>query len=100
MKLVEHVKIISASTTSKLEKKFNEWVIEQRKMFDSHTILLNTPFTIVQRELTIRVYEGEETFALAVFYNHPILTPKEQGNVDKARGGNATSAFKQQRAVR
>ena len=85
MKIVEQVKLFMAPDIKKVEKAFNAWVIEQAKERGSVAILSNHPLDIVERQLSVRQYDGEETFCLAIFYKHAFLEPSEVGP-DKAGG--------------
>jgi hypothetical protein len=79
MKLTERVKIFTGANTDDLEKEYADWydgIIAQREAVPA---LKGNPFQIIERSLTIRNYEGEETYALAVFYVDAVLADYEKG---------------------
>lgn len=85
MKRVERVKIFTGEDTDELEKKFADWhdgVVTER---DAAPITKGQPVLIRERSLVIRNYEGEETYALAVFYEGLLIAETETG---KDRGGH------------
>lgn len=84
MKFAERVKIFTGTDTDDLEKQFSTWydqVIAEREAVPA---LKGNPFRIIERSLTIRNYEGEETYALAVFFEDALLADYEQGK-DRGR---------------
>ncbi len=85
MKLAERVKIFTGADTDTLEDEYAAWydtIMEHRSTVPA---LKSTPFKILSRDLTIRNYEGEETFALAIFYEDTLLQAHEMG---PDRGGH------------
>lgn len=80
MKLVERVKIFIHNDSEQLEKQYADWydaIVEERQKVP---LLSGTLLKILDRNLVIRNYEGDETLALAVFYEHVILSAQEQGD--------------------
>ena len=79
MKLTERVKIFTGADTQKLEKLYATWydgVVAERAEVPA---LTGNKFNILERRFVIRNYEGEETFALAVFYEETLLEAHEKG---------------------
>ena len=99
MKKYEQVKMFSGDSVDKVEKQYNKWVKGQYEDFKSHLILSGMELEILDRDLVIRNYEGEETFALAVYYTHYELKRTQKGNLDKGAGGKVAGAsvIRQQR---
>jgi len=85
MRLAERVKIFTGADTVALEQEYSDWFDGVIAARDAVPALRGNPFKIIERSLTIRNYEGEETYALAVFYEDAILEDHEQG---KDRGGH------------
>ena len=86
----EKVKLFTGEDTSKLEEEYNEWFRKRVEIRKSHSAIMHMPFQIFDRKLEIRNYEGEETFALAVWYEDIELKTQEVGSRDRA--GNVNSA--------
>jgi hypothetical protein len=85
MKVTERVKIFTGADTKKLEKMYAKWfdtILEERLKIP---VLRGYPPRVIERSLVIRNYEGDETFALAVFYEDYIL---ENHEVGEDRGGH------------
>jgi len=84
MKRVERIKIFTGEDTDELEEMFATWyddIVEQRA---NAPVTKGQPIVIRERSITIRNYEGDETFALAVFYEDFLLEDFESGR-DKGR---------------
>lgn len=98
MRKVEQVKIFTGANSDDLETEYNEWFKAVVDIRDKVPALKGNPFVILDRTLTIRNYEGDETYALAVFYEHMELDPHEQGP-DRAAGfvGGMSAVSKQRR---
>jgi hypothetical protein len=79
MRLAERVKIFTGSNTDELEQEFNAWYDDAVHARDSVPALKGNPLNILERSITIRNYEGEETYALAVFYEDMLLEEHEKG---------------------
>jgi hypothetical protein len=89
MRTYEQVKTFMGSDMEELEKMYNEWIREQCDYQATIPALKGLKFTIIDRVLSIRNYDGEETFALAIFYQHYDLLAQEQG---ADRGGKMAGA--------
>ncbi len=79
MKVVERVKIFTGANVSTLEKAYARWYDKKQEEREKVPALKGNPFVIIERSLTIRNYEGDETFALAIFHEDTILEEYEQG---------------------
>lgn len=80
MKIVERVKIFIHNESQQLEQQYADWydgIVEERLKVP---LLSGTPLKILNRNLVIRNYDGDETLALAVFYEQVILNAHEQGD--------------------
>ena len=85
MIVVERVKIFTGADTTTLEDMYAEWyddILEYRAQVPA---LKGTPFKILDRNLVIRNYKGDETFALCIFYED---TSMEAHEVGPDRGGH------------
>ncbi len=85
MRLAERVKIFTGPDTEELEKDYAEWYDGVVLARDAVPALKGNPFKIFERGLTIRNYDGEETYAMAVFYEDVLLEDYEKG---KDRGNH------------
>jgi len=94
MKRYEQVHIFEGSDIIELEKMYNEWFKMQVEFHLSVPSLASIPFKILDRVMSIRNYDGTETFALAIFYEYFELEVYEQGP-DRGAGRNlgGTSVF-------
>lgn len=90
MKKMEQVKIFAGGEPSKVEKAYNKWYAELQTFRESVPALKGQPPVIHNRELTVRQYKGEETIAIAVFYEHIHLEAHEQGP-DRGQAGGGYS---------
>ena len=81
---VERVKVITGDDTDNLEKQFAKWYDAIAAKRAAAPVTKGQPIVIRERSITIRNYEGEETFALAIFYEDFILADHEVGK-DKGR---------------
>ena len=88
MKLVERTKIFTGADTDDLEEEYSKWYDSVITARETVPALKGNPFKILERSLVIRNYEGEESFALAVFFEDVLLEDHEQG---KDRGGHLNS---------
>ena len=86
MKPYERVKIFSGADTDVVEEQYNAWVREMTDFMAGTATLNGINLEIVSRDFVIRQYEGEETFALCVYYVHWDLEPRERGNQDYGAG--------------
>jgi len=89
MKTYEQVRTFLCDSMEELETAYNKWYRQKSDYQATIPALKGLPFHIIDRVLTIRNYEGEETFALAVFYQHFDLEAHEQG---ADRGGSMVGA--------
>ena len=89
MKTYEQVKTFLCESMEDVEEQYNKWYREQSDQQATVPALKGMPFSIIDRVLAIRNYEGEETFALAIFYEHFDLEAHEQG---MDRGGHMVGA--------
>lgn len=92
MKRVERLKLFTGSNASEVEQQYNMWYdtkVEERSKVPA---LDNVPFKIHDRVFTIRNYDGEETYALAIFYEEMLFLPHEKGD-DRGQGAGMASAF-------
>ena len=85
MKLVERVKIFTGADTDDLEQEFADWYDATVAAREEVPALRGNPLKILERNLIIRNYEGEETWGLAVFFVDTVLADHEHG---KDRGGH------------
>ena len=92
MKLYEQMKLFTGGDSSELERLYNTWIREEMEKRSKVPILSNKPFNILGRDLVIRNYKGDETFAMAVYYEYAELLDSEQGP-DKAGNFAGASAF-------
>jgi len=79
MKRVERVKIFTGANTQKLEKLYATWydaVIKERSEIPA---LTGNEFKIFDRRMVIRNYNGDETFALAIFFEEVLVEEHEKG---------------------
>lgn len=79
MKFAERVKIFTGANVAKLEDLYAAWydkIAADRAMVPA---LKNNRLKIISRDLIIRNYKGEETFALAIFFETCLLESHEQG---------------------
>jgi hypothetical protein len=90
MKEFEQVKIFKGTKRNSVEDQYNEWVREQEDLRSTNPVLAGLPLQILDRQFTVRLYEGEETVFLSIFYKHRHLEPHEQGNVDRGAGGGGS----------
>lgn len=79
MRLYEQVKIFMGGDVEELESKFNTWIKEQMDDRAKVPILSNKPFTILDRNLVIKNYDGDETYAMSIHYEYADLDPNEMG---------------------
>lgn len=79
MKKVERVKIFVHKDEDQLEEQFAKWFDGVVASREEVPLLKGTPLVIISRDLVIRNYEGDETLALAIFYEHVILDAHESG---------------------
>lgn len=84
MRLAERVKIFTGADTEELEQEYSDWYDSVVTFRETVPALKGNPFKIFERSLTIRNYDGEETFGLAIFYEDVILEEHEIGK-DKGR---------------
>jgi len=77
MKIYEQVKLFTGDDAGKVEKQYNTWVKELAEWRKGIPILGNRELKIKDRKFVIRNYEGAETFALSIFYEHAELTASE-----------------------
>lgn len=79
MKKFERVKVFESSDIHELENQYNGWFKERSEFHASVPALRGIPFTIVDRVMCVRNYDGEETYVLSIFYEHYELESFEQG---------------------
>ena len=92
MKRVQRVKLFTGENADDIETAYNTWMDKKYEERAKVPALSNTPFEMRDPCLTIRNYDGEETFALAIFYQEMLLEPHEMGS-DKGQGVGLASAF-------
>jgi hypothetical protein len=85
MRIYEQVKLFTGGDTGKLEEQYNKWVRGKVQERSRIPMLSNKPLEIRDRDLVIRNYEGEETFALAIYYEE-IEVPETAKMGDRAAG--------------
>jgi hypothetical protein len=97
MRRVERVKIFTGADAGDVEKLYNDWYDAMLKERSEIPALDGVPLKILDRVFTIRNYDGEETFALLIFYEHMLTEAQEKG---EDRGGNSAvaSAFPGEKA--
>lgn len=94
MRRYEQVQILESDDIKKLEKEYNEWFKKQVEFHESVPALKATPFKVLDRVMSIRNYNGAETYVLAVFYEYFELDVHEMGP-DRGAGRHigGTSVF-------
>ncbi len=79
MRLAERVKIFTGADTEELEQEYSDWYDSVVTFRETVPALRGNPFKIIERSIVIRNYEGDETYALAVFFEDVILADHEKG---------------------
>jgi hypothetical protein len=94
----EQVHVLEKDNVADLEQEYNSWFKNQVEFHESVPALKATPFKVIDRVLSIRNYNGAETYVLAVFYEYFELEAHESGP-DKGAGKHlgGVSAFGRQR---
>lgn len=92
MKRVQRVKLFTGENADDIERKYNDWMDAKHKEWSEIPALSSSKFTMYNPCLTIRNYDGEETFALAIFFEDMVLEPSESGP-DRGQGVGIASAF-------
>lgn len=88
----EQCKLFMNTDIQKLEDEFNLWYRQETGKRKKIPVLQETPVKILDRDLCVRVYEDEETFVLAIFYEHYDVNVAAQGP-DRGQGKQGASAF-------
>jgi hypothetical protein len=94
MRRYEQVCVVEKDNVKDLEKEYNAWFKGQVDFHESVPSLKSTPFKVIDRVLSIRNYEGAETYVLAIFYEYFELDANEIGP-DRGAGRHigGTSVF-------
>lgn len=85
MQFVEQLKLFTGADVGKLENEYNSWMRVMLKNRSEVPVLSNIPFRVIHRDMVIRNYEGDETFALAVYYED-VDVPESARGKDRAAG--------------
>ena len=86
MKAFEQMKMFVGTSTAEVEKKYNAWVRKMTKHIEDTPTLSGHSLEIYAREFAIRLYDGEESYGVTVFYKHWDLLPFEKGQHDYGKG--------------
>lgn len=89
MRKFEQVRMFYSTDSEKVQEQYNTWYRKELAFRQGVPMVRGTPPLILDRCLTVRQYEGEETIALAVFYEHIELEANESG---PDRGTNVSGA--------
>jgi len=90
----EQTKLFLADDIQKLEDEFNLWIRnETGERKRNIPALENEPVRILDRTMCVRNYEGEETYVLAVFYEHYDVKEFAKGG-DRGTNFKGGSAFR------
>jgi len=90
----EQAKLFMGEDIQKVEDAFNLWVRQETgKRKKDIPALENEPVRILDRTMCVRNYEGEETFVLAIFYEHYDVMNFAQGP-DRGQQFKGGSAFR------
>jgi hypothetical protein len=88
----EQCKLFMSGDIEELQDQYNLWFRNEMGERKKTPVLADTPINIFSRELAIRNYEGEETFVLAVFYEHYDVMGFAKG-ADRGQHYTGGSAF-------
>ena len=88
----ERMKTFKSTDPEELELTYNNWIIEQSRERAEHPVLKGHPFVVKDRQAATRLYDGEETFVLMVFYDHFWTAPQVKGP-DRGQSVNGVSMF-------
>jgi len=87
----EQTKLFMSGDIEELENQYNLWIRQEAGRRKKIPTLSETPVVILDRTMCVRNYEGEETYVLAVFYEHYDVKPTAEGQ-DRGihfKGGSA-----------
>jgi len=80
MRLCERIKLFTGPDPGELEEEFATWYDAKVAEREAVPALRGNRFNILERNLIIRQYDGEETFGLSISYEDVLLEEHERGS--------------------